>query len=163
MMKKILVASITLVAIAILAAACGGGTSTTSKTSTTASQPETTAGETAESGAPDPCDIIEKADAAEIMGEAVTDHMHVEVQGGESCAYKTTAQPPRTLTLTVFKPCSMADYENLSSGEPVDDLGMHAAWNKALLTVHTEDGSACIVTDGGGPAEPTHQVMTPPP
>ena len=151
-MKKTLVASITLVAIAILIAACNGGTPTTSKTSTSASQPTTPAGETAESSAPDPCDIIEKADAADIMGEAVTDHMHVEVQGGESCSYQTTAQPPRTLTLTIFKPCSMADYSNLAYGEPVDDLGMHAAWNKSLLTVHTEDGSSCIVTDGGGPA-----------
>lgn len=154
LMIRILVASIALIALTMLNAACNGGTSTTSTTPTaptTATQTATSTSTTADTGAPDPCDLINKVDAAGIMGEDLQDHTHVEMQGGVSCVYKTVAQPPRSLTLTIIKPCSMADYSNLASGEPVENLGMHASWNKSLLTVHTEN-DACIITDGGGPA-----------
>jgi len=100
--------------------------------------------------APDPCDLVTKADIETIMGEPAA-RQQKEASGGKSCSYTSVQQPPRTAELTVIKPCSMSDFMELADirSELVPGIGMHAYWDKAVLSVHSSS-SVCIIVSGGG-------------
>ncbi|MHB0867262.1 MAG: hypothetical protein ACYC6B_06925 [Thermoleophilia bacterium] len=125
-------------------AGCGDDAKTTTTTSATLT----------ESGAAlDPCELVTRTDIEAIMGEPVTNRQYTEISGGKSCSYTTVQQPPRVATLTIISPCSMADYSNLPANNTmmVEGIGMHAMWDKAILTVHTMNNSCLMVSGGGGP------------
>lgn len=103
------------------------------------------------STAPDPCTLVTKAEIEAIMGEPVKEADQAQVPAGLSCTYTSVQQPPRLASLTIIEPCTMADYANIGVGEPVEGLGMHAAWDKSLLYVHLESNTCLIVSGGGVP------------
>lgn len=137
--------------IMFIAIFAGCGDSATTTTGTTMLM--TTSMTAVDSGTLDPCSLVTKTDIATIMGEPVTERQYKEVSGGKSCSYTTVQQPPRVATLTIISPCSMADYSNLPADNTmmVEGIGMHAMWDKTILTVHTMNNSCLMVSGGGGP------------
>ncbi|MBE3075658.1 MAG: hypothetical protein IMZ75_12070 [Actinobacteria bacterium] len=131
-------------------AGCGDDTKTTTTTGATLTEAD---------AALDPCNLVTKTDIAAIMGEPVANRQYTEISGGKSCSYTTVQQPPRIAMLTIIAPCSMADFSNLpaTNSEMVAGVGMHAMWDKAVLTVHTMNNSCLMVSGGGTPrgADPT--------
>jgi len=133
--------------IALLASAllsgCGGDTTTTSSTGSRSQTMAVQGGEI-----PNPCTLVSKADMEAITGEPVNQPQTTDTSASRSCDY-SVASDGRMASLMIIKPCSMADFFNMGSGDPVEGVGMHAAWDKKQLTVHTMN-NACLVTSGGG-------------
>lgn len=97
---------------------------------------------------PNPCTLVTKADMEAITGEPVGQPQTNATEASSSCDYSVLSDG-RIAGLTIIKPCSMADFFNMGSGDPVEGVGMHAAWDKNQLTVHTMN-NACLVASGGG-------------
>jgi len=107
---------------------------------------------------PDPCALFTKADAEAVLGEPVGPADSSQGEGTRSCSYLSTGEAPRMVNVIIVKPCSMTDYMNYSEGplaEPVDGIGMHASWDKAVLLVHSKSGDTCVYASGGGGAPGT--------
>lgn len=136
--------------ITLAAAGCGGENAATNDQSSKAGPATSAAISTIPAGDIDPCGVITKADAAALMGEAVGDGTPMPAERGISCSYTTVQQPPRTMVMTIISPCSMADYANIGKGEPVEGIGMHAAWDKTTMYVHTMQNS-CLIMTGTAP------------
>ncbi|MBI5869664.1 MAG: hypothetical protein HZB44_01715 [Actinobacteria bacterium] len=131
-------------AFAVLISACGDSTETTTKS--------------ASAEVPDPCVLFTKADAESVLGEPVAAAESSEGEGTRSCSYLSTGAAPRMANVIIVKPCSMADYMNYAEGplaEPVEGIGMHASWDKAVLLVHSKAGDTCVYASGGGGAPGT--------
>lgn len=127
-------------ALTMLISACGDSTETTTKSS--------------RAEVPDPCELFSKEDAESILGEPVA-VAETSGEGGttRSCSYTTTGVAPRTATVRIVQPCSMADYMNYAESplaEPVKGIGMHASWDKSVLLIHNESGTTCVYASGGG-------------
>lgn len=140
--------TIALLLFASLMSGCGGGTATTGAgTATQAAMPMTSQ---ASGGAdvPDPCNLVSKSDMEAITGEPVSQPKAMDGSASRSCDY-TVVSDSRSASLMIIKPCSMADYFNMGTGDPVAGVGMHAAWDKTQLTVHTMN-NACLIASGGG-------------
>ncbi|MHB9111294.1 MAG: hypothetical protein ACYC4D_01495 [Thermoleophilia bacterium] len=132
-------------ALMMLISACGDSTETTTKS--------------ANVEAPNPCELFTRADAESVLGEPVA-AAESSGEGGttRSCSYSTSGTAPRTATVKIVKPCSMADYMNYAQSpqaEPVKGIGMHASWDKSVLLIHSESGTTCVYASGGGGAPGT--------
>jgi hypothetical protein len=139
---RLLASIIFVVIIAALISACGDSGQTTTEASTQAGP----------SDIPDPCALFTKADAAGILGEPVQEPNRSLDATGKSCAYMTGGTPTRTISVSITKPCSMADYSNYAedpNAQAVAGIGMHASWNKTVLLVHSVSGDTCIFATGG--------------
>jgi hypothetical protein len=136
-------AGIAIIALLVTGAITGCGDTTTTSTGMDMTG-ETTA------GASDPCSLVMAADAETILGGAVGQPMRADESGGKSCTYETTSEPVSTLKMTVIDPCSMADYSNMGSGEPVEGIGMHADWASPVFTVHTMENQCLVIQVSGG-------------
>ncbi|MDO8735682.1 MAG: hypothetical protein Q7K29_01170 [Thermoleophilia bacterium] len=131
------------VALTALVSACGDSSDTSSSASV---------------NVPDPCALFTKADAESVLGEPAGAAESSEAEGTRSCSYLSTGASPRMINVIIVKPCSMTDYMNYSEGplaEPVDGIGMHASWDKAVLLVHSKSGDTCVYASGGGGAPGT--------
>lgn len=109
--------------------------------------------QSASASVPDPCALFTKVDAESVLGEPVAEAESSEIEGTRSCSYLSTGAAPRMANVIIVKPCSMADYMNYAEGplaEPVNGIGMHASWDKAVLLVHSKSGDACVYASGGG-------------
>jgi hypothetical protein len=107
---------------------------------------------------PDPCGFFTKADAESVLGEPVGQSQSSEAERTRSCSYLSSGDSPRMVNVIIIKPCSMADYMNYAEGplaEPVEGIGMHASWDKAVLLVHSKSGDTCLYASGGGGAPGT--------
>lgn len=132
-----------------LLSGCGSSTTTTggAGASTQAALP-TISQEPGGSDVPDPCNLVSKSDMETITGEPVSQPKAMDGSASRSCDY-TVVSDNRSASLMIIKPCSMADYFNMGTGDPVSGVGMHAAWDKTQLTVHTMN-NACLIANGGG-------------
>ncbi len=142
-MKTRLLISVILVAlIAAFAAACGSSTADTG-----------TSQAVNNAAVPDPCAAFTKSDAEAVLGEPVGEGERSEAENTKSCSYMTKATAPRIANVIIVKPCSMADFSNLAenpAAEPIQGIGMHASWDKAVLLVHSKSGDTCVYASGGG-------------
>ncbi|MHB8791958.1 MAG: hypothetical protein ACYC6O_01270 [Thermoleophilia bacterium] len=141
---RLLTAVLSAVAFTALISACGDSNESTTKLGSV--------------DVPDPCTLFTKADAESVLGEPVSQAESSEGEGTRSCSYLSTGAAPRMANVIIVKPCSMADYMNYAEGplaEPVDGIGMHASWDKAVLLVHSKSGDTCVYASGGGGAPGT--------
>lgn len=141
---RLLTAVLFAVAFTALISACGDSNESTTKSGSV--------------DVPDPCTLFTKADAESVLGEPVSQAESSEGEGTRSCSYLSTGAAPRMANVIIVKPCSMADYMNYAEGplaEPVDGIGMHASWDKAVLLVHSKSGDTCVYASGGGGAPGT--------
>lgn len=128
-----------------LLAGCGSDTTTTGGSS---SQTQVMSQTGVGGDIPDPCNLVSKSDMEAITGEPVSQPKAADTSGSRSCDYSVVSDS-RSASLIIIKPCSMADFFNMGTGEPVEGVGMHAAWDKTQLTVHTMN-NACLIANGGG-------------
>lgn len=127
------------ITVSVMVSACGDSDDTSTKSASV--------------DVPDPCSFFTRADAESVLGETVGESESSEGEGTRSCSYLSTGASPRMVNVIIVKPCSMADYMNYAEGplaEPVEGIGMHASWDKAVLLVHSKSGDTCIYASGGG-------------